>query len=97
MGLVIDFQGQQLPVSFALKQKEGSFEGDFESPFGNGLIKEGIIKGSKIKAKISVDFQGQPVDILMSGNIENGNEVSGILAPQMDGLPELPFTGNRNG
>lgn len=93
--LQIDFQGQNLPVSFELNQTDSLFTGSFESPFGAGDIQEGSINGNKIKGNIAVDFQGQKVEISLNGNVENETSIKGILAPQMDGLPDLPFTGNK--
>lgn len=93
--LVIDFQGQQLPVSFDLVQTDSTFQGSFQSPFGIGEVKEGAINGTKIKGTVGVDFQGQSLEILLNGIIENENEIKGILASQMEGLPDLPFTGKK--
>lgn len=94
--LQIEVQGQNLPVSFELNQTDSTFTGSFQSPFGAGEIKEGSISGNKIKGRIEVDFQGQNVEISLNGNVENENSIKGILAPQMDGLPDLPFTGNKD-
>ncbi len=93
--LIIEMQGQSLPVSFNLIQTEVTFTGSFESPFGEGEIKTGSIIGTKIKGMISVDFQGQEIELLLNGNVENETAIKGILAPQMEGLPDLPFSGNK--
>lgn len=94
--LVIDFQGQNLPVSFELNQIDATFTGGFESPFGVGEVTAGNVIGSKMKAAIDVNFQGQNIEILLSGNVENDNSITGVLsAPQMEGLPDLPFSGNK--
>jgi predicted Zn-dependent peptidase len=93
--LNIEIQGQELSVSFDLIQTDSTFTGSFESPFGAGEVKEGSVNGNKIKGTILVDFQGQEVEIMLNGNVENENSIKGILAPQMDGLPDLPFTGNK--
>ncbi|MBX7169798.1 MAG: insulinase family protein [Pyrinomonadaceae bacterium] len=91
----IELQGQQMPVTFELNQADSAFTGNFESLLGIGKITEGTINGSKIKGKILVDFQGQEVEISLNGNVENENSIKGILAPQMEGLPDLPFSGNK--
>ncbi|HRH45731.1 MAG TPA: pitrilysin family protein, partial [Pyrinomonadaceae bacterium] len=93
--LLIELQGQQLPVSFELIQTDSNFNGSFESPFGVGEVKEGSISGNKIKGTIFVDFQGQNVEISLNGNVENNILIKGILAPKIDGLPDLPFSGNK--
>ncbi len=93
--LVIDFQGQQLPVSFDLTQTDATFVGSFQSPFGTGEVKEGTINGAKVKGTVEVNFQGQSLEVLLNATIENENEIKGILASQMEGLPDLPFTGNK--
>jgi zinc protease len=93
--LSVELQGQNLPVSFDLNQTDAIFTGSFESPFGTGTLKEGTVSGNKIKGTILVDFQGQEIEISLNGNVENGTSIKGILAPQMDGLPDLPFTGEK--
>lgn len=93
--LTIELQGQNLPVSLNLSQEDSLFSGDFESPFGMGKIKEGTVKGNKVKANIGIDFQGNNVEVLLNASVENENSITGLLVPQMDGLPELPFTGNK--
>lgn len=92
--LLVELQGQNLPVSFELNQTDATFIGSFESPFGSGTVTEGTVSGSKIKGTILVDFQGQAIEISLNGNIE-GTSIKGILAPQMDGLPDLPFSGEK--
>jgi zinc protease len=93
--LQIEVQGQSLSVALELSQADSTFTGSFSSPFGTGEVKEGSISGNKVKGTIAVDFQGNNVEISLNGNVENENEFKGILAPQMDGLPDLPFSGNR--
>ncbi len=93
--LTVELQGQSLPVSFDLIQTDASFTGSFESPFGAGTVKEGSLTGSKVKGTILVDFQGQEIEISLNGNVENATSIKGILAPQMEGLPDLPFTGSK--
>lgn len=93
--LTIDFQGQQLPVTFDLTQTDATFTGDFESMFGTGKIIEGTISGTKIKGRIEVDFQGQQLEVLLNANVENQISIKGLLTSQMEGLPDLPFSGNK--
>lgn len=93
--LDIEVQGQNFPVSLDLTQKDSTFDGNFESPFGTGNVKEGNLSGNKIKATFAVDFQGQEIEILLNAVAENENSIKGILSSEMAGLPELPFTGAR--
>jgi zinc protease len=94
--LTVTVQGQSLPVSFVLKQTDSNFSGDFESPFGSGQILSGTINGTKIKGNIKVDFQGQDVNIVLSGQVVDESSITGILAPDVEGLTELPFSGNKS-
>lgn len=93
--LTIELQGQNLPVSFELDQTGSAFTGDFESPFGAGKIEAGTVTGNKLKGTISIDFQGQNVEVSLNAAVENETSIKGILVPQMEGLPDLPFTGNK--
>lgn len=94
--LTIEFQGQNLPVSLEIIQTEANIAGNLESSFGSGTIKEGSVSGNKLKAAVLIDFQGQEVEVILNGNLENENLMKGILAAQMEGLPDLPFTGSRS-
>lgn len=93
--VMIELQGQNLPVSFELSQIDSNFTGDFASPFGAGKIAEGTVNGNKLKGIIKVDFQGQNVEVGLNATVENNNSIKGILVPQMEGLPDLPFSGNK--
>lgn len=94
--LTIEIQGQNLPVSLDLLQEDSNIQGSFESPFGTGTITEGKITGSKVKATVAVNFQGQEIDVLLNGSVENENSIKGVLSAQMEGMPDLPFVGSRN-
>lgn len=94
--LTIEIQGQNLPVSLDLAQENSSLKGNFESPFGTGTITEGKISGSKVKATVLVNFQGQEVDVLLNANVESDNSIKGVLSAQMEGMPDLPFVGSRS-
>lgn len=94
--LTIEIQGQNLPVSLNLSQEDANLQGNFESPFGTGTITEGKVSGSKVKATVNVNFQGQEMDVLLNGNVESENSMKGVLSAQMEGMPDLPFVGSRS-
>lgn len=94
--LTIEIQGQNLPVSLDLSQDNANLRGSFESPFGTGKIEEGTVSGSKVKATVLVDFQGQSINVLLNGTVESENSMKGILSAQMEGMPDLPFVGSKS-
>jgi len=92
--LIIDFQGQQLPVSLTLEQDGEIATGVLETMLGNGRITDGKIVGSKLAATASAEMQGQPVEFAIVGKID-GDSMSGTIAAPI--VPEpLPFTGARS-
>ena len=92
--VTIEFQGQNVPVTFDIAQENAEFTGEFVSPLGTGKISEGVISGSKVKGKISLSLQGQEVEISLNAAAEN-NALKGILTSEMEGLPDLPFSGTK--
>lgn len=93
--LMIDFQGQQLPVSLNLAQSGDMVTGDLETMLGNGKIADGKVKGSKLSASASAEMQGQAVEFVISGLVEGDSMKGTITAPI---VPEpLSFTGLREG
>lgn len=91
--LMIDFQGQQLPVSLTLDQDADRVSGVLETMFGNGTISDGKVTGSKLAAAANAEMQGQPIEFTIAGKVD-GNSMSGTLAAPI--IPDpLPFTGTR--
>ena len=91
--LVIDFQGQQLPVSLNLEQNSEGITGVLETMLGNGKISDGRVSGSKLSATAKAEMQGQAVEFQISGKV-GGNTMSGTITAPI--VPEpLPFTGSR--
>ncbi|MFN2393089.1 MAG: M16 family metallopeptidase [Pyrinomonadaceae bacterium] len=93
--LIIDFQGQKLPVTLILEQKANKISGSLESMLGRGEITDGKVKGNKFFGTAQIEAQGQSLEVLLQGDLPNENEVNGTLSAQMDGMPDLPFTGKK--
>jgi len=92
--LVIDFQGQQLPVSMALEQDGENITGVLETMLGNGKIADGKVIGNKLAATANAEVQGQPVEFTIAGKVD-GDTMSGTLTAPIVPDP-LPFTGLRS-
>ena len=91
--LMIDFQGQSLPVSLSLEQNGSAITGELGTMLGKGTITDGKISGNKISAIAKAEMQGQPVEFAISGKLD-GDAISGTIAAPI--VPEpLPFTGSR--
>lgn len=91
--LLIDFQGQELPVSLTLEQNGDALTGVLETMLGDGTIADGRIDGNKLSATAQADFQGRPLEFEISGKL-NGDTMSGTLSAPI--VPEpLPFSGSR--
>jgi hypothetical protein len=91
--LVVDFQGQQMPVSLNLVQSSEDVTGVLETMLGNGEIADGKVLGSKLSATAKAEMQGQSVEFQISCKV-GGNTMSGTITAPI--VPEpLPFTGTR--
>ncbi|MGI8813493.1 MAG: hypothetical protein ACR2IH_13345, partial [Pyrinomonadaceae bacterium] len=91
--ILLDFQGQQVPVTMTLEQDQDAISGSLETPLGSGPISEGRVSGKKLKATSNLEIQGQPVDFTILGTIEDGM-ISGEISSEMVPAP-LTFTGTR--
>lgn len=91
--LMIDFQGQQLPVTLNLEQDAEQVKGVLETMLGNGRITDGKVSGSKLAATASAEMQGQPIEFVISGKVD-GDSMSGTLTAPIVTDP-LSFTGSR--
>lgn len=91
--LMLDFQGQQVPVTLKLDQDGEKISGDLETVLGNGKISAGKITGRKFTATASTEIQGQTVDFVINGSVE-GDSMAGSLSAAI--IPDsLAFTGTR--
>lgn len=98
--LIIDFQGQSLPVTLKLEQSENQITGSLDSMLGKGKISDGKVKGKKFFASAKTQVQGQEIEITINGELANGTDsisstMTGTVSIPMGGVPELSFTGSR--
>ncbi len=88
-------QGSPVTIEIKLKQDGEKLSGDLASAVGNGKVTSGTFKDGKIEAVLTIDFQGNPVEVKLSGTVENGNKMKGNLEPQGLGIGDLPFTATK--
>lgn len=91
--LVIDFQGQEVPVSLTLEQNGDAVSGLLETMLGNGEIADGKVRGNKFSAAAKTEMQGQAVEFSIAGTAD-GDAMTGTISAPM--IPEpLSFSGTR--
>jgi zinc protease len=91
--LALDFQGQRVPVTLTLDQKDEKISGKIETVLGGGEIQDGSVKGKNISATAITEIQGQSVDFVITGVVD-GDSMSGTLSTAI--IPEsLSFEGKR--
>ncbi len=93
--LLLDFQGQEIPVYLVLKQDGEEISGVLETMFGNGEIASGSVRGNQVSATAKIEFQGKPVEFNISGKIID-EVFNGELTSKMVPAP-LAFTGKKAG
>ncbi len=92
--LVIDFQGQQLPVTLTLKQDGGKVSGALDSMMGKGEIADAKVSGNKFVGTAKTEIQGQAMELNINGTVD-GDSMKGTITIPMPGAPPLPFTGKK--
>lgn len=90
--LTVTAQGQTIPVTLELTQKEMNVNGSFTSHIGNGTITDGKVSGDQLTAIANLVAQNQEVTLKLKSKIKD-DEMDGTLTA--DGLPPLPFTGTK--
>ena len=91
--VLVDAQGQELPVTIEIRQSGTEITGKMQSMLGDGAIESGVVTGAKFSATVLSDFQGQEVALNMKGSME-GDSISGTLTIPM--MPEpLIFKGTK--
>lgn len=91
--LVLDFQGQELPITLVLAQKGDIVTGELSTMLGIGNIESGKVKGKKISATATTEMQGNAMEFVITGSVDGDSMTGTISAPIM---PEpLSFTGTR--
>ena len=91
--LSLDFQGQQVPVTLKIDQFDGAITGTLETVLGRGEISSGSVRGNSFSATANTDIQGQSVEFLINGSLDDQSMKGTISAPI---IPDsLAFTGTR--
>ena len=90
---MLDFQGQELPVTLSLQQSGEGISGQLSTMLGTGTINSGKVHGKKISAVATTEMQGKPLDLEITGTVD-GDVMSGTLSVPI--VPEpLSFSGTR--
>jgi len=91
--LSLDFQGQKVPVTLKIEQTDGELSGTLDTVLGSGEISSGSVRGNVFSATANTDIQGQSVEFLINGSLED-QAISGTISAPI--IPDsLPFTGQR--
>lgn len=91
--LDLDFQGQNVPITLTVEQSGNSLTGTLETMLGNGEITGGSVRGDSFSATANTEIQGQNVEFIISGALDNGT-IAGTISAAI--IPDsLSFTGTR--
>jgi zinc protease len=93
--LIVDFQGQQLPITLTLTQVGETVSGSLDSMIGKGEIANAKVSGNKFTSVAKTQLQGQAVDLNINGIID-GDSMKGSISSSMPNFPQLNFTGKRD-
>jgi zinc protease len=94
--LKMNAMGQNLDVVLDLKQEGDKVSGEMSSPIGKGAVEEGKLVGNKFTGSAKVSFQGQPLNLKISGTID-GDNMKGTVDSGFPGAPAFSFAGKRSG
>ena len=92
--LMIEAQGQKLPVTLELKQTGDKVSGSLDSMLGKGEFTDAKVSGNKFTGTTKTQIQGQAVELNVSGTVD-GDSMKGIINASIPGFPPIPFEGKR--
>ena len=84
--------GQEIPITFDLKQVEAVLSGSMSSMLGGGTLSGGKVAGKNVSGTIKAEVQGQTIELQMEGAVEGG-KMTGTLSGA--GLPPISFTATK--
>ncbi len=87
-----DAEGQQVELTFDLKQAEKAFDGTVSTPFGDGTVENGKVDEANITATINIEIQGQAMTLALKAKVEDG-KMTGTM--DGEGAPEVTFVGTK--
>lgn len=90
--MIVEAQGQTVPVTLELEQDGTRVNGTFSSHVGDGTIEDGEIVGSTLTALAKLEVRGQIVPLKLKATI-SGDKMSGSLSGA--GLPPISFTATK--
>jgi len=91
--LLIDFQGQEMPVSLSIDKNDDAVTGVLETMLGEGKIDNVSVRGNRFSAIAMTEFQGQSLELTINGSVE-GESMSGTITAPISPEP-LTFTGTK--
>lgn len=91
--LMLEFMGQEVPVTLNLVQEGSNVSGNISTMLGDGEITEGSVTGSKISATAGSEIQGQAVTFVIGGSV-SGDTIEGSITSEMIPAP-MAFNGKR--
>lgn len=70
-----DYNGQNVPLTFQMKSSDGVVTGTVDGlPTPNVEIKEGKIDGDDLSFSVNIEYQGNPVKLLLKGKV-SGDQI----------------------
>ena len=92
--LVATMDGQEIPTTLSITEKDGKLEGAFVGMDGTeGKVEELKLEGDHLSTKVSVDFQGIDLKINFDGTVD-GEKITGTVNYDLDGQTgELDLVG----
>ncbi len=91
--LLLEIQGQQLPVNLILSQENENVSGKMDSMLASGEISDGKIIGNRFTATAKTEMRGQRIELEITGVVEN-NSLNGTVTTSLIPMP-ISFSGVR--
>ncbi len=87
--------GQPVVVTVNFVQNGDILSGTLTSDVGDGSVSTGKVSGENVEATLILNFQGQPLTVIIKGKLEGNAKMSGMLTPEGLGIGDLAFTGTK--
>lgn len=93
--LAMQAMGQNLPLTLDLKQEGDKVSGELSAGMlGKGTVENGKVSGNKFTGNAKMSFQGQQLNLKITGTID-GENMKGSVDTGFPGAPPFQFSGKK--
>ena len=85
------------PATLRFEGTGGALSGSIDSKLGNAPLEGLTVTHDGFDARVTMEFQGKPYNASIKGQVENNDELNGVIKVNLPIAPPIKYTGTRAG